>query len=72
MNHLPEPLREHVVTVAGDGHTAGEGRALLEQELSDVFQGRIRAGDQAHVEAFLSCDVEGCGLKLHFAGKLAG
>ncbi|MFI1731136.1 hypothetical protein ACH40E_18285 [Streptomyces acidicola] len=52
MNRLPEPLREHIVTVVGDGHVAGEGRALLEQELTDVFQGRMRARDQAQVETF--------------------
>ncbi|MBA2806904.1 hypothetical protein E0500_005445 [Streptomyces sp. KM273126] len=52
VNRLPEPLRERAVTVAGDGHVAGEGRALLEQELSNVFQGRMRARDQAQVETF--------------------
>ncbi|MGX4695274.1 baeRF2 domain-containing protein [Streptomyces sp. JNUCC 63] len=54
VNRLPEPLRERVVTVAGNGHVAGdgEGRALLEQELSEVFRGRMRARDQAQVETF--------------------
>jgi hypothetical protein len=37
VNRLPAPLRERVVTVAEDGHVAGEGRTLLEQEVSDVF-----------------------------------
>ncbi|MFG2030746.1 hypothetical protein [Streptomyces sp. NPDC048825] len=54
VNRLPEPLRERVVTVAGDGHVAGdgEGRALLEQELSEVLRGRMRARDHALVETF--------------------
>ncbi|RPE39669.1 hypothetical protein EDD90_2684 [Streptomyces sp. Ag109_O5-1] len=51
-SRLPDPLRERVVTVAGDGHTAGEGRALLEQELSDVFRGRMSERDRARVESF--------------------
>ncbi|MFF4568211.1 hypothetical protein [Streptomyces sp. NPDC001410] len=52
VNRIPGPLRERVVTVAGDGHTAGEGRALLEQELSEVFRGRMSERDQARVETF--------------------
>ncbi|WP_406411379.1 hypothetical protein [Streptomyces sp. NBC_01614] len=38
--------------MAGDGHAAGEGRALLEQELSDVFRGRMSGRDRARVEKF--------------------
>ncbi|MFD6227448.1 hypothetical protein ACFWFZ_11275 [Streptomyces sp. NPDC060232] len=52
LNRMPEPLRERVVTVAGDGYTAGEGRALLEQELRDVFRGRTSGRDQAWVDGF--------------------
>ncbi|MEU9379569.1 hypothetical protein AB0D38_00565 [Streptomyces sp. NPDC048279] len=51
-NRLPDSLRERVVTVAGDGHAAGEGRALLEQELSEVFRGRMSERDRARVETF--------------------
>ncbi|MFC8245900.1 baeRF2 domain-containing protein [Streptomyces chartreusis] len=50
-NRLPEPLRERVVTLAGDGLAVGEGGAL-EQELGEVFRGRVSARDRARVEAF--------------------
>ncbi|MFI7300977.1 hypothetical protein [Streptomyces sp. NPDC050121] len=52
VNRLPEPLPERVVSVADDGHPAGGGRALLEQELSDVFRGRMSGRDRARVEKF--------------------
>jgi hypothetical protein len=52
VSRLPEPLRERVVIAEGDGHVAGEGRALLEQELSEVFRGRMSGRDQAQVETF--------------------
>ncbi|OLZ63140.1 hypothetical protein AV521_39760 [Streptomyces sp. IMTB 2501] len=52
VNRAPRPLRERVVTVAGDGHPAGEGRALLERELSEVFRSRLSERDQARVETF--------------------
>ncbi|ALO92365.1 hypothetical protein SHL15_1188 [Streptomyces hygroscopicus subsp. limoneus] len=52
VSRMPGPLRGRVVTVAGDGHLAGAGRALLEQELSEVFRGRKSERDQARVEAF--------------------
>lgn len=51
-NPLPEPLRERVVTLVGDGLAVGEGGALLEQELGEVFRGRMSARDRARVEAF--------------------
>ncbi|GAA3776116.1 baeRF2 domain-containing protein [Streptomyces chiangmaiensis] len=65
VNRLPAPLRERVVTVAGDGHVVGEGRALLEQELSDVFRGRMSARDRARVETFRS-------RRLQHAGAVEG
>ncbi|MFF4550163.1 hypothetical protein [Streptomyces sp. NPDC001435] len=52
VNRMPAPLRERVVTVAGDGHLAGKGRALLEYELNEVLRGRMSERDQARVETF--------------------
>lgn len=51
-SRMSGPLRERVVTVGGDGHRAGAGRALLEQELTEVFRGRMSERDQARVETF--------------------
>lgn len=51
-HRLPERLSDRVVTRAGDGQAAGEGRALLEEELSDHFRGRTSARDRAWTERF--------------------
>ncbi|WP_169089939.1 MULTISPECIES: hypothetical protein [unclassified Streptomyces] len=50
---LPASLRRHVTTVEGAGEPS-PGRALLQQQLDGLFEGRIAAHEQALLNALLA------------------
>lgn len=52
-HQLPERLRDRIIGVDEREATA-PGRALLEDDLSRLFQGRLTAHDRARVEMFLA------------------
>ncbi|GAA2825276.1 hypothetical protein GCM10010441_57240 [Kitasatospora paracochleata] len=52
VREVPARLRDRIVTVAGDGHSADSGRALLEQELEELLHGCLSARDRAHLARF--------------------
>ena len=51
---LPKRLRGNVITLEGRGTAAETDRALLEEELGELFTGRRSAGDQALMGIFLA------------------
>jgi hypothetical protein len=51
---LPKRLRDRVISTEEHGQVAAPSRALLETELSDVFQERKSVHDQARIEKFLA------------------
>ncbi|WP_432072992.1 hypothetical protein [Streptomyces wuyuanensis] len=53
VHRLPASLRGQVTTVEGAGESE-PGRALLEQRLDSLFQGRMAAHDRALLDAFLA------------------
>ncbi|MEU9380867.1 hypothetical protein AB0D38_07690 [Streptomyces sp. NPDC048279] len=53
IHRLPASLRGQVTTVEGAGESE-PGRALLEQRLESLFQGRMAAHDRALLDAFLA------------------
>jgi hypothetical protein len=50
---LPKQLRERVIGVEADGREFGAERARLEDELEELFRGRLAARDQVRLDRFL-------------------
>jgi len=50
---LPKRLRERVIGVEADAREPGAERALLEDELEELFRGRLAARDQVRLDRFL-------------------
>lgn len=60
VQELPRRMRDLVVGVEG-GRAAAPGRALLEEELDELFQGRRSALDRARIETFVARRARGRG-----------
>ncbi|WP_274918530.1 baeRF2 domain-containing protein [Streptomyces sp. WZ-12] len=60
-DRLAERWRRRLVTTDGDGYPAPPGRALMEAELAEVFQGKLRAADLARLDLFLARRTSGHG-----------
>ncbi|MFI9271327.1 hypothetical protein ACIGXM_11520 [Kitasatospora sp. NPDC052896] len=53
-HQLPPTVSDLVVGLEGPGRSAEPGRALLEDELDQLFHGRLAAADRARLERFLA------------------
>ncbi|PNE40911.1 hypothetical protein [Streptomyces noursei] len=51
-DHLAERWRKRLVTSGGNGYPAPPGRALMERELTEAFQGQLRIADRARLDLF--------------------
>ncbi|MGW1025783.1 baeRF2 domain-containing protein [Streptomyces sp. NPDC002577] len=54
LHRLPRRLSERVVVAEGGAGEGGEGRALLEEELVELFRGRMAVRDRAQAETFMA------------------
>ncbi|MGP3982922.1 baeRF2 domain-containing protein [Streptomyces sp. KR80] len=54
IHHLPQRLRERVLTVEGDALAEDTGRALLERELGELFRDRMATHDRERIGRFLA------------------
>jgi hypothetical protein len=62
LNRMPRRLRDRVVAIEDDGRPAADhGRALLEEDLNELFRGRMSARDEALAETFLAQRARGRG-----------
>lgn len=69
--NLPKRLRPLIVGIDSTGWDAEPERAMLEEELTYLFRGRLSAHDQDTVGRFLACRARGSGSAEGLGGTVA-